>query len=417
MKVKGIRVSFGAALVCGVMLMPWASVVWATAPMDYLQVPAETSPQSRWYHLSQIGVQSVSGALQLTQRERTHLRDNTGMLDLSDHACLPPLQLLWDREVLQNSEKWEQGIETGRAVVGYPSIVRNVHGTAPDGKYYLFYAIHDASSGIAVAISPAIDGKFRKLHELQPQRSDSRVLRAPERPRGQSHFSSPVVLWNPREQRWFLYFHYYANEWDRGMGHQRTALAVSADLSSHSWTPWTDRQSRLIAVLPTTRERWMNSQSTYHGIQRLPNSTWLAFLRGTGGQYGGAEWVQDPSKLGFAISRDGRHWAELPGNPLIHQGDGRNGRKGVYRPQFLARLADRFLLAWTESNYYDGDSRLVMAITRDFQSLEPVTVELPELHPADGAISPWREGNTLYFFHGSRQSAWRMLDGCAAQRK
>src|SRR5581483_5079753 len=128
----------------------------------YQQVPAETSPKSRWYDLSQIGVRSVSDALLLTKRDLARLRDDAGILDLSDRSCLPPLQLLWDRKVLENSEEWEKGIETGKAVVGYPSIVRNVHGVTPDGQYYLFYAIHDASSEIGVATPPPTDGTFRK---------------------------------------------------------------------------------------------------------------------------------------------------------------------------------------------------------------------------------------------------------------
>jgi hypothetical protein len=38
----------------------------------------------------------------------------------------------------------------------------------------------------------------------------------------------------------------------------------------------------------------MNSQSSYHAVQRLPDGRWLGFLRGTGGEYSPeGKWLQD----------------------------------------------------------------------------------------------------------------------------
>ena len=76
----------------------------------------------------------------------------------------------------------------------------------------------------------------------------------------------------------------------------------------------------------------------------------MGFLRGTGGTYDAAgKWAQDPCKLGFATSVDGRHWEYFPENPVIHQDDGGGGSKGVYRPHFVGYLGDgKYLLCWSE---------------------------------------------------------------------
>jgi hypothetical protein len=343
-------------------------------------------------------------------------RSDQNLVDLSDATCPDAFELLWDRVVLDRTEIWERGIETGQDTPGYPSVVQNMYGENPDGKFYLYYAIHDPYSGIGVAVADRIDGEFRKLAQLRPWRSDSRVLRAPKHPRPTSHFSSPIVLWNPVEEKWFLFFHFFADEWSEGRGHQKTGLAITTSLSSHKWDVQTDEQGRLLAVIPTTAERWMNSQSSYHSIHRLSNGTWLAFLRGVGGAYETpAQWRQDAARLGFAVSRDGRRWAQLPGNPAIQQPNGRYGREGVYRPFFVARAGAGYLLGWGESDYYDTDSRLALGMTQDFETIRLLEKNLFELDVADGAISLWRQNGVLYAFYGRRQRAWNIRgDNCAA---
>jgi hypothetical protein len=83
-----------------------------------------------------------------------------------------------------------------------------------------------------------------------------------------------------------------------------TALATCPELTSHSWTvlkdPKLDKVSvwGIAPVLPTTEKPWMNSQSSYHAVQRLADGLWLAFLRGTS--------ADQIVQLGFATSGDGR---------------------------------------------------------------------------------------------------------------
>lgn len=385
------------------------------ATPDYLATPATSSPHSRWYSLDELGLSREDLVSSLRAKPRPENESGeTNIPDLRDRGCFPPLRLEWDRRILANSETWEDGLGPEKDSVGFPSVARNTHGRNPDARYYLFYAIHDPNSGIGVATSASVRGPWRKLG-AQGNHPDSRVLRAPVVPRETSHFSSPVVVWNPRERLWFMYFHFYSNEWQEGGGHQRTALATSADLASRNWQPWVDAQGRLIAVLPVTHERWMNSQSSYHVVYRLPGGLWLAFLRGVGGEYSAAEFRQDPAALGLAISPDGRRWAQLDGNPWIDQHDGRNSRAGVYRPLFMALLRGDYFLAWSESNPYDSDPVVHSAMSRDLRDVRELPVDFLDWTPAGGPVSVIRNSDRLYFFDGARERSYVLLKGCAGR--
>jgi hypothetical protein len=293
--------------------------------------------------------------------------------------------------------------------------VRNDHGKNADGKYYLYFAHHDPTSGIGCAVAEQVEGPYRKIKTLEAGRAHSMVLVNPHYPGKQgdpSHFSSPCVIWCEEEKLWFLYFHYYNHyhgAWKGdpstpGQGNQMTALAVSEDLSSHRWRIVRDEAlgkvsvHEIAPVLPTTKSPWMESASSYHTIQRLPGGGWLAFLRGTP--------VKGLPTLGFATSRNGRQWDWGKNNPVLHPDDGGKGHRGIYRPGFIAYLGKlrsgkrKYLLVWTESPAAGDVPQPRYGYTTDFIKV----VRDPRGHakwPAgDGLISPWREGNRLYLFTG-----------------
>ncbi len=333
------------------------------------------------------------------------LDKNAKCVDLSDLEGELPLAVTRSIQILHQTEPWELSTwrdDAGRESVGFPTVVRNDRGANPDKCYYLFYAHHDPNSGIGCAVAESIEGPYVKLAEKDPTRQDSRVLVCPGRPGQPFHYSSPCVVWNEQEQVWFMYFHFYENQWKSGGGHQRTALATCPDLTKNQWTTWTDEDEKLVPVFPVTTERWMNSQSSYHAIQRLPDGRWLGFLRGTGGEYDAAgKWVQDPCKLGFATSTDGRHWEYSSENPVIHLDDGGGGGKGVYRPHFVGYLGDgEYLLCWSESSPYDGGPRVIYGRTKDFRTVVRDARGYASWPMADGLVSPWREGSRLYLFAG-----------------
>ncbi|QTA83254.1 glycosyl hydrolase domain-containing protein [Desulfonema limicola] len=342
-------------------------------------------------------------------------KNNSKCVDLSDIKVNIPLTVSETKRILWQTETWEYSAITSRKnhdSLGYPSVVRNIYGFKPDYKYYLYYAHHDPHSGIGCAVSEVIGGPYKKLAEVDKHRKDSQVLKSFGNHQQAYHFSSPCVVWNEDEKLWFMYFHYFKNEWAKGRGHQKTALATCQDLAKNVWIPWTDKEDNLIDVLPVTKERWMNSQSSYHAIQKLPDGTWLAFLRGTGGEVkkkisrkhkgGKREFVPDTCKLGFAKSKDGRYWYYFPENPVIHQLDGGNGKNGVYRPGFIGYLGNKqFLLCWAESEYYDKNRRIIYGKTTNFLSFQRDPRGYAKWISGDGLISPWREENRLYLFTGS----------------
>ena len=59
-------------------------------------------------------------------------------------------------------------------------MVKNSHGQNSDGKYYLYYAHHDPTSGIGCAVAESITGPYTKAaiaHEvLGTDWTDSQVL-------------------------------------------------------------------------------------------------------------------------------------------------------------------------------------------------------------------------------------------------
>ena len=348
------------------------------------------------------------------------LDNNLRCVDLSDLTSSVPLTVTQSIQILWRTENWEHNTfdRSDADSVGYPSVVKNDHGKNPDNKYYLYYAHHDPCSSIGCAIAETIEGPYRKLAKLDSNRQDSIVLANPHYPilkppvGDPSHYSSPCVIWNEDEKLWFMYFHYYNHYYDKwkaaggaGYGHQMTALATCPDLASHQWTVLKDPQVGkvsvwdIVPVLPTTENKWMNSQSSYHVIQRLENGQWLAFMRGTS--------VDQIVQLGFATSVDGRKWNYLPKNPVIYQDDDGPGQKGIYRPYFVGYLGKNksgkpeYLVVWGESPAEADIPKVTYGYTTDFIKVQrdargyanwKITV--------DGPISPWREGNKLYLFSG-----------------
>ena len=354
-------------------------------------------------------VESISLAMGLVGM----LDNNLQVVDLSDLTGDVPLDVVSTTQILSQTENWEHSTwknsnwpSGGGDTVGFPSVVKNDHGPNPDGKYYLFYAHHDPRSGIGVAVSNSITGPYSKNVNV-PGRSDNLVVpafhQASTNVDDPDHTSSPWVVWNEDEQLWFVYFHYFNHIRNIVPGYQLTAMATTPDLASHNWTIWQDSSLSgttppYVPVIPTTSDTWISEASSYNTVHRLPDGTWLAFMRGTSTIAG------DPPKLGFATSTDGRNWDYFPENPIIHQNDGGGGRAGVYRPGFIGYLGpnaagdEEYLVAWEESHHFDGDARLIFGYTTDFKTVTRDPRGPVNWEGADGAISAWREGDRLYLF-------------------
>jgi len=353
----------------------------------------------------------------------TLLDNNLKCVDLSDLKGPLPLDAVSTTQILKQTEKWEhsswenpQWPKGGHRSLGYPTLVKNDHGKNPDGRYYLYYAHHDPMSGIGCAVAKFIKGPYIKLAALPGSgRKHSRVLTVPNyratgpNPGDLSHYSSPCVVWNEKEQLWFMYFHYfnhYHGAWTAssdspGEGWQMTALATCPDLAANNWTIWKDtRQGKvsvwdIVPVLTTTDKLWMKSASSYHAIQQLPNGQWLAFMRGTPTHGPGPT-------VGFAKSIDGRHWKNFTGNPVIASGKPWTKKTNQYRPAFIGYLGknatglSKYLVAWSEHS----NPHVIYSTTTNFRTFKRDARGYVKWKGPDGLVSPWREGNRLYLFAG-----------------
>jgi hypothetical protein len=357
-------------------------IKWATPnERPYLQFRALLHPQTN----------CSPGAGQLDK--------NLQVVDLRDLDGDLPLNILSTTQILWQSEGWEHD------TLGFTTVVKNDRGLNPDNRYYLYYAHHDPTSGIGVAVADSLTGPYTKISP-----PDSRVL-TPSGGSANQHYSTPKVVWNEDANLWHMYFHFWnsdhfpwRNTMGMGFGHQMTALATTPDLSSHNWTPLPGDPAVLNPpiepVLPSTAERWINSQSSYHGVQRLPDGTWVAFMRGTGGEYDGANWLQDTTKIGIAISNDGINWTYLPQNPILHEGDGGGGPPGDYTAEFIGYLGenasgvDEYLLVWNEAG------QIRYGKTTDFVNIERDPRGYANWPSYGGADTACREGDRLYIFTG-----------------
>ncbi|GAA5059192.1 hypothetical protein HNP84_008688 [Thermocatellispora tengchongensis] len=82
------------------------------------------------------------------------------------------------------------------------------------GRYYLYYAPHDAPGGICLAYGDSLAGPFTEYP------GNPIIGRTWSPHYSVSHVSSPHVLWHAASRRWFMYFH---------GENTTTRLAISAD--------------------------------------------------------------------------------------------------------------------------------------------------------------------------------------------
>ena len=181
-----------------------------------------------------------------------------------------------------------------------------------------------------------------------------------------------------------------------------TALATTADLSSNNWTIYTDSSYGtvsvwdIVPVLQTTDAAWASSASSYNGIQRLSDGTWLAFVRGS-------PTTGLPVTVGFGTSTDGRNWSYFPENPVIEEGKAWTANTTHYQPKFVGYLGengsgeDEYLVAWSEHS----NPHIIYSTTTDFINFERDSRGYAGWETGDAGITNvHREGDTLYLFSG-----------------
>ena len=139
--------ALGGAAIAGVLLFVWPGFLKEDGGGE-----SPASPPT-----AQAGGEVVGGKyadqVEKQPSNEGRLDNNLKCVDLSDMKGELPLTVVSSKKILVRSEAWEYSTWTLEArkddTIGYPSMAQNDRGKNPDGKYYLYYAHHDPTSGIA----------------------------------------------------------------------------------------------------------------------------------------------------------------------------------------------------------------------------------------------------------------------------
>jgi len=251
-----------------------------------------------------------------------------------------------------------------------PSVIRTEHLDKPLGKYYLYYAPHNAPGGICLAYADRLEGPWKE-YEANP------IIRKDWAPHHRvSHVSGPEAVWIEEEKKLFLYYH---GENDI------TRFATSAN--------GIDFQYEGVAVTAAMFDR--NNEASYARVFRyaLPgrDNRWIMLLMGN---------CQGTRNIYIASSKDGRTW-EPRREPLLTP------------PPGTSQVAQAWYLPWQGKQYliYHAHeardetyaSLHVSEVDADFEQTKHLGVfyDRTSLSPDNVAqMSPClvAEGSRLYLF-------------------
>jgi hypothetical protein len=196
--------------------------------------------------------------------------------------------------------------------------------SSPRGRYYLWYAPHDAPGGICLAYGDSLAGPFTE-HPANPI-----VSRTWSPHYSVSHVSSPHVIWNAATRQFFLYFH---------GENTTTRLATSPDGITFTYQ----------GVVLTTADVPNLSEASYarvfeHAVPGLGNRFVMLFM-------GYHQAAPAGRKIFWGWSSDGRTWSFDP-QPLVSPaGDGLTDLSG---PHLLSRNGTTYVV------YHGGSGRMYL---------------------------------------------------------
>jgi hypothetical protein len=191
----------------------------------------------------------------------------------------------------------------------FPSVVAT-HGRFPNplGRYYLYYAPHDAPGGICMAYADDLQGPWKEF-------AKNPLISRDWTPYYQvSHVSGPHALWNEGEKCLFLYFHGENSE---------TRLATSRDGIHFTY----DRTVMTTADIPEV------SEASYGRVfeHKLPGVDNRFIMLLMGNNHG-------TRRIYLAWSKDGRAWTSRA-QPFMDA------------PPGTDQVAGAWLLTWKGRDY------------------------------------------------------------------
>jgi hypothetical protein len=168
------------------------------------------------------------------------------------------------------------------------------------GRYYLYYAPHNAPGGICLAYGDSLDGPFTE-YPANPIVSN---VWSPYY--SVSHVSSPHVIWNASNSKFYLYYH-----------GENTATRMAWSYDGVNWT--------YFGTVLTTAAIPGSTETSYarvfeHTVTGLGNKYVMLFMAVIGGT----------RKICWGWSNDGKSWQYDP-TPLVWPGpDGQTDISGPY---------------------------------------------------------------------------------------
>ncbi|MEU3264467.1 hypothetical protein [Streptomyces bacillaris] len=203
----------------------------------------------------------------------------------------------------------------------------------PLGRYYLYYAPHDAPGGICLAYGNSLEGPFTE-YRANP------IVRKDWSPHyNVSHVSSPHVLWNADAREMWLYFHGENNT---------TRLARSKDGITFTY----DKTVLTTAMLPTGSREASYARVFRHDLPARGAKYVMLFM-----------WNQADNHrdIGWGWSVDGRNWS-FAQQPLIDHAA--VGAVNVSGPHLLTRGGSAYVVYHTDKG--SGGDIKITEVGMDF---------------------------------------------------
>lgn len=203
----------------------------------------------------------------------------------------------------------------------------------PLGRYYLYYAPHDAPGGICLAYGDSLEGPFTEYpsnpivtNNWQPYYSVS-------------HVSSPHVLWKSDVHELWLYFH---------GENTTTRLARSTDGVHFTY----DKVVLNTSMLPSGATETSYARVFEHALPAHGASYVMMFMRNTTANHRDICW---------GWSADGRNWTFDP-NPLIDHAQ--VGAVDVSAPHLLTNASSSYVVYHCDKG--SGGNILITEVGNDF---------------------------------------------------
>ncbi|MFI5629599.1 hypothetical protein ACIA8E_09510 [Streptomyces sp. NPDC051664] len=204
---------------------------------------------------------------------------------------------------------------------------------APLGRYYLYYAPHDAPGGICLAYGDDIEGPFTEYpanpivaNDWQPHYKVS-------------HVSSPHVLWNEDAQEMWLYFH---------GENTTTRLARSKDGIHFTY----DKVVLTTAMLPAGTTETSYARVFRHDLPSRGARYVMLFMLNNTTNHRDIHW---------GWSADGRDWT-FDQKPLVSHAD--VGAVNVGGPHLLTRNGSAYVVYNNDKE--SGGNLLITEVGNDF---------------------------------------------------